>query len=574
MTTRVVLAMMKHETNTFSPVPTDLARFSKGAERPPEGEAVLAAYRGTGSCIAGFIDMAEAAGAEITPSIAANAPPSGPVETAAYEHVRDAILASVRAGCDAILLDLHGAMVTERHEDGEGELLARIREIAPEVPIGVTLDMHANLYPAMVEHADVIAGYQTYPHIDYHETGVRAARPVFAMLRGEARPVAAWGNRPMLPHVMRQGSGDFPNRELQARARAMEAAEGGAIAASLFTGFPHADIANAGLGCVVVTDGDREAAERMRDELLDFAWTHREAFVYRIEPLADSIARARAAAARSGDGAGAGADAGASTDAWDGAPSGSTPTPPAGARPASGGAGEGPAAGAASGPDPGPAPGAGSGDGPAARHPAARGDGPVVLLDHYDNAASGGTMDSMTVLRAVLDAGLEDVAVFAIHDPGAVRALIAAGVGSEATVMLGGKIDMPAIRLAGEPLEVTGRVRLISDGRFRNLGPAATGIEMNLGPTAVLDTGRVEIVVISRHHEPNDLNCFLSLGIDPRARRFLLLKSRIHYRAGFSDVARDVIECAGTGVCTSDYDMLDFRNVRRPIYPLDRINEP
>lgn len=564
-TPRVVLAMMKHETNTFSPVPTDLARFSKGAERPPEGEAVLAAYRGTGSCIAGFIGAAEEAGAEIVPSIAANAPPSGPVETAAYEHVRDAILESVAGGCDAILLDLHGAMVTERHEDGEGELLARIREIAPEVPIGVTLDMHANLYPAMVEHADVIAGYQTYPHIDYHETGVRAARPIFAMLRGEVRPVAAWGNRPMLPHVMRQGSGDFPNRELQARAREMEAAEG-ALAASLFTGFPHADIANAGLGCVVVTDGDRAAAERMRDELLDFAWVHRESFVYRIEPLADSIARARGAAAGDdpGDGGGSGTGAGIGVGAdTDGSP------PPAGAGSASDGVvGERPAAA-------GPAGGAArSGDRPPARHPAARGDGPVVLLDHYDNAASGGTMDSMTVLRAVLEAELEDVAVFAVHDPGAVRALIAAGIGSEATVMLGGKIDMPAIGLAGEPLEVRGRVKLISDGRFRNLGPAATGIEMNLGPTVVLDTGCVEIVVISRHHEPNDLNCFLSLGIDPRARRFLMLKSRIHYRAGFSDIAREVIECAGTGVCTSDYDMLDFRNVRRPIYPLDRINEP
>jgi microcystin degradation protein MlrC len=87
-------------------------------------------------------------------------------------------------------------------------------------------------------------------------------------------------------------------------------------------------------------------------------------------------------------------------------------------------------------------------------------------------------------------------------------------------------------------------------------------------------TGGVEIVVISRHHEPNDLNCFLSLGIDPTRRRYLMLKSRIHYRAGFSDIARDIFECAGTGVCTSDYDMLDFRNVRRPIYPLDRINEP
>lgn len=547
---RIVLAMMKHETNTFSPVPTDLARFSKGAERPLEGEAVLAAYRGTGSCIAGFIGEAEAAGAEVVPVIAANAPPSGPVETAAYEYVCDAILASVREGCDAILLDLHGAMVTERHEDGEGELLARIRRIAPRVPIGITLDMHANLYPAMVDNADVIAGYQTYPHIDYYETGVRAARPIFAMLRGEVHPSVAWENRPMLPHVMRQGSGDFPNRELQARARAMEAA-GDALAASLFTGFPHADITNAGLSCVVVTDGDREAAERMRDELLDFAWREREAFVYRIEPLADSIARAREAAAE-----GAGAEAG------DGAGTGSAPdagVDPGGDTDAEPAAGRGAVAG----------PGTDAGTG---RRPA-RG-GPVILLDHYDNAASGGTMDSMTVLRAVVEAGLEDVAVFAIHDPGAVQALIAAGVGAETTVRLGGKIDMPAIGSTGEPLEVRGRVRLVSDGRFRNLGPASTGVEMNMGPTVVFDTGRVEIVVISRHHEPNDLNCFLSLGIDPRARRFLMLKSRIHYRAGFADIAREVIECAGTGVCTSDYGMLDFRNVRRPIYPLDRINEP
>ena len=541
--TRVVLAMMKHETNTFSPVPTDLARFSRGAERPLAGAEILAAYRGTGSCTAGFIDVAEGAGAEIVPSVAANAPPSGAVETAAYEYICDTILEALGRGCDAILLDLHGAMVTERHEDGEGELLTRIRAIAPDIPIGVTLDMHANLYPAMVENADVIAGYQTYPHIDYHETGVRAARPIFAMLGGEARPVTAWGNRPMLPHVMRQGSGDFPNRELQARAREMEAT--GALAVSLFTGFPHADISNAGLSCVVVTDGDREAAERMRDELLDFAWNNREAFVYRIEPLADSIARAREAVAT----------ARVETDRT---------APSAGAGTASEGVGEGPTAGQ----------GVGSSHGPPSRHPAARGDGPVVLLDHYDNAASGGTMDSMTVLRTILDADLEDVAVFAIHDPEAVRELIAAGVGAETTVMLGGKIDMPAINMTGEPLEVTGRVKLISEGRFRNLGPAGTGIEMNMGPTVVLDTGRVEIVVISRHHEPNDLNCFLSLGIDPRTRRYLMLKSRIHYRAGFSDVARDIIECAGTGVCTSDYDMLDFRNVRRPIYPLDRINEP
>jgi microcystin degradation protein MlrC len=140
-------------------------------------------------------------------------------------------------------------------------------------------------------------------------------------------------------------------------------------------------------------------------------------------------------------------------------------------------------------------------------------------------------------------------------------------------VMLGGKLDMPSIDKRGEPREVTGMFKLISDGLYRNLGPASTGLLMDMGPTVVFDTGKVEIVVISRQQEPNDKNAFLSLGIDPARKKYLMLKSRIHYRAGFRDIAKDVIECAGTGVCTSDYDQLTFRNVRRPIYPLDLAND-
>jgi microcystin degradation protein MlrC len=95
-----------------------------------------------------------------------------------------------------------------------------------------------------------------------------------------------------------------------------------------------------------------------------------------------------------------------------------------------------------------------------------------------------------------------------------------------------------------------------------------------MGPTAVLDTGRMQIVVVSRHHEPWDLGVFTSVGIDPTKKRYLLLKSRIHYRAGFAPLARHTITCDGIGVTTSDNEILDFQNVRRPIYPLDRINEP
>jgi microcystin degradation protein MlrC len=113
-------------------------------------------------------------------------------------------------------------------------------------------------------------------------------------------------------------------------------------------------------------------------------------------------------------------------------------------------------------------------------------------------------------------------------------------------------------------------VRLVSDGRFRNQGPIQEGVQMDMGPTVVFDTGKVQIVVLSRHQEPGDLHCFLSLGIDPRRKRFLMLKSRVHFRAAFKPIAAGIIECAGTGVCTSDYATLRFEKVRRPIYPLDR----
>jgi microcystin degradation protein MlrC len=492
---RVVIAMMKHETNTFSPVPTPIERFARGFPLPPRGRDAYAAFKGTGSAMAAYIDLAEREGWEIVTPIAAQAAPSAPVQDTAYAEITDAICEAVAAGCDAVMLDLHGAMVTENLDDGEGALLARLRGIAPDVPIAVALDMHTNLYPAIVENATTLAGYTTYPHIDNYGTGLRAGDALVKKIKGEANPVMAWGNRPMLPHVMRQGTADFPNRPLQERVAAMEA-DGEAMVATLFTGFPHADIVNAGLSACVVTDGDAGRAQALCDELLDFAWANREAWVYRIEPLAESMTRAKAVT-----------------------------------------------------------------------------DGPVVLLDHYDNAASGGTQDTTTVLRAILDAGLEDVAVFAICDPDAVQTLIAAGVGADMTLPLGGKMDMPRIGLKGEPLTVTGRVKLISDGLYRNLGPASTGLLMDMGPTVVLDTGKVEIVVISRQQEPNDKNCFLSVGIDPARKKFLMLKSRIHYRAGFGDIARQVIECAGTGVCTSDYGQLTFEKVRRPIYPLDLIND-
>jgi microcystin degradation protein MlrC len=495
---RLLIAMMKHETNTFSPVPTLLTRFGHGPG-PLYGEAAIDAFRGTGTGLGAYLDLAEREAAEIVLPIAAGASPSGPVEDGAYAHITDTICeAAARGGLDGIMLDLHGAMVTQSLEDGEGEFLKRLRAIDPVTPIAVSLDMHANLYEAMIANATVVAGYRTYPHIDTYETAKLAGEILLRAIRGEVKPVMAWRNEPMLPHVMRQGTDDHPNKELQHRCAAMSAE--GALAASLFTGFPHADITNAGLSAVVVTDGDRKLAEELRDELLGRAWVEREAFVYKIEPLEQSVARAKAM----------------------------TPGQP--------------------------------------------GEGPIVLLDHYDNCASGGTMDTTVVLAEILRQGLEDVAAFAIYDPEAVQQAIAAGIGARVTLSIGGKIRMPAIPTESPPLTVTGTVKTISNGRYKNRGPMGRGVAMDMGAAVVLDTGAADIVLISRHVEPSDLNCLSSLGIDPLQKRYVMLKSRIHWRAGLGSMAKAVVECAGVGVCTSDYGQLKFKKVRRPIYPLDLPN--
>jgi microcystin degradation protein MlrC len=144
-------------------------------------------------------------------------------------------------------------------------------------------------------------------------------------------------------------------------------------------------------------------------------------------------------------------------------------------------------------------------------------------------------------------------------------------VGAQITLQLGGKLDMPAIDLVGQPRSVTGRIKLICDGRHTNLGPMYRGEAVDMGPSAVLDTGRVQIVVISDHVEPHDLAAFTAVGIAPERLNFLMLKSRIHWRAGLRSLAHAVVECAGTGVCSSDYAALGLHQVRRPMYPLDAI---
>ena len=139
--------------------------------------------------------------------------------------------------------------------------------------------------------------------------------------------------------------------------------------------------------------------------------------------------------------------------------------------------------------------------------------GPVLLIDHCDNCGSGGAQDVMAVVEEVLRQQLEDVAIAPIRDPEAVAQMVEAGIGANVRLRLGGKTDMPAIGLAGRPLDIAGRVRTITDGEIVFTGPMYTGLKSHLGRSAVLDTGRAQIVITERHHEPFDLVIFRHCGI-------------------------------------------------------------
>lgn len=489
---KIVIAQLQHETNTFSPVPTPWEAF--GNNGPFLGRAAYDAMKGTRLPMAAFIDLAEQAGAQIETPVAAWANPSGPVDGNAYDRICDAICEAVAKGCDAVFLDLHGAMVVaDRTDDGEGTLLQKLRAVAPRTPIAVSLDLHANVTEAMVANCTVLTGYKTYPHVDQYESGHLAASILLRALKGEVRPVMAWGNRPLLAHTLCENTGERPMKDFVDAARAAEAS--GLLAATAFGGFQQADIREAGISVVTVADGDTQQAQAACNRILDVAWSQREEFIYKGESLDAALQRAQQMAQHSG--------------------------------------------------------------------------GPILLLDHADNCASGATQDTMYVLRAALARGLTGIAVGPVRDAEAVAHMVAAGVGATVTLKVGGKMDMPAIDKRGEPLELTGVVRAITDGEYTISGPQFHGMRCYMGRTAVLDTGAAEIVVTEKNQEPWDRGVFTSVGIDPTRKRFLLLKSRMYFRPVFLPIAKGHVFCDSIGVGSSDWTQFQYKKLRRPIYPLD-----
>ena len=487
---RVLLAGMKHETNTFATGKTGMSEYRDRVLLM--GDEVLDYFNGTKTEYGGMMAAAAKAGFCLVPVIAADAQPGPKVSREVFEFVTGKIIDKLTSEqIDGILLVLHGAMVLEDSFDGEGELLKTIRQYAKDIPVIATLDMHCNLTAAMVENATAFFAYDTYPHIDLFERGFEAGSVMARIFRGELKPVMSYKKLPLISSSLPTTS--EPMQSLMNKVFELESNED-VVAVSFLQGFRLADIPDMCVSLLAVTNDNKALGETIVANLANDVWAKRALFQRQPTPLEKAVREAIVAP-----------------------------------------------------------------------------NGPIILADISDNPGSGGPCDGTQLLAELIKQGAKNVAFVLIKDPESVERAVDAGVGNKVNLLLGGKTEDRSMH--GDPLAVEGIVRTITDGRFYNKGPMNQGMLIDVGRLVVVEVDGIEILISERKHQPYDPEIMRRVGICPEDKKIIVVKSLAHFRAAYSAFAKGIIEVDLPGVAAINPRMIPYKNVTRPIYPLDVIEE-
>jgi len=484
---RIAIGGWQHETNTFAPIKADFPSFEEANDWPGlcRGQALFTETDGVHLPITGALHALRAAGHELAPLLWCSATPCAHVTERAYEMIADMILEDLRAAgpLDGIYLDLHGAMVAEHLEDGEGEILRRIRaELGPELPIAISLDLHANLTMDMVEQASVIDIFRTYPHIDMGETGARTARHLMSLIDSGEAWAKAYRQIDFLIPINWGCTLIEPAKGIYA---ALPEANSDEVPALAFAcGFPLSDIADAGPALVSYGRNQR-VADDAADRLLALVESREGDFHGKIYDAQEAVEEALSLLHR---------------------------------------------------------------------HPS----GPVVIADTQDNPGGGGPGDTTGMLKALLAADAKESVLGLLCDPVAAAMAHNAGGGTTLPLALGEHSGMPG----HSPLEGDFKVLRLSDGRFTATGPMYAGAHMDLGPCALLEISGIRILVSSKASQAADQSMFRQLGVEPTEERLMVLKSSVHFRNDFQDIASAILIAAAPGPVYGNPADLNFENLR------------
>jgi microcystin degradation protein MlrC len=274
---RVAVASIMHESNSFNPAKTELVDFRFVAADSPS--ATLERWAADYNEVAGFIARGRQEGFILLPVLQAGATPKGPVSKEAFETLTSRLLAGLDTAkpFDAIYLALHGALYSDEFPQGDEEIIRRVRERFPKpMPLVVTHDFHANVSPATVEMTTVLLAYKQTPHLDQKDRGVQAAQITGRMLRGEVKPVQTIIKPPMIYNLVFHNTFAEPMKPLTQASIDLENANPKVLAASVLGGYQFNDCPYMGPSVIVVTDGDRDLAEREAKRLSDMMWNQRD----------------------------------------------------------------------------------------------------------------------------------------------------------------------------------------------------------------------------------------------------------------------------------------------------------
>lgn len=278
---RIATGGILHETSTCVDAPTTMHQFEfdRGIIR---GADMFDRFRATNVCTGGFIEGAERNGFELVPLLRASAFPNGLIVRGDYDALKQELLDRLAQAekdggpVDGVLLDLHGAMVVDGIDDGDGDVIAAFRDyLGPDRPIVVTQDLHGNHTRARVDAADALVGFDTFPHIDMAERGVEAADIIARTVRGEIHPKMAIHQLPLFWSTPCQITAHPPMDEVLRRVHELESRDG-IISVTIATGFPWADVPEVGSSIIVVADGDEVLAQTAADELGTWIWERRD----------------------------------------------------------------------------------------------------------------------------------------------------------------------------------------------------------------------------------------------------------------------------------------------------------
>jgi microcystin degradation protein MlrC len=478
---KIFTATLGTETNTFSSLPTGLQLFqdtclyrrASYGDNPPMFAGPLAMWR----------RMAGERGWQVVESLCAFAQPAGKTVRKVYEDFRDEIIADLKAALpvDAVLLCLHGAMVAEGYDDAEGDLLAQVRKtVGPEVPVGVELDLHANVGRQKLDNATAIVLFKEYPHVDVVDRAVDVFDLIADAVEGRTNPVMGWFDCRTVGvfHTTRQ-----PMRGFVDKCTGLQGKDG-VLSVSVIHGFPWADVPDMGSKVLVVTDNDRPKAERLARELGMEFFRLREQTQPAYASLDQALARAM------------------------------THNQPK----------------------------------------------PLVLADVSDNAGGGAASDSTFILQAMLERGIRDAAIAMVWDPMAVRLGFEVGEGAELDLRLGGKLGP----MSGPALDVRARViGLKRDALTKGFGNSHAAV----GDMAAFDVNGIAVVCNTLRAQCKSVDAFTNVGVDPAARKVVVVKSMQHFHAEYAPVASEILYVAVPGAVAPDFLKMPYKKASRAQWP-------